>query len=78
MHPVTVRELRNTGGEVLARVVRGESITVTKDGVPVAELMPLRRRSARTSELIARRRSLPRVDSSALRHDIDSVMDSSL
>jgi len=75
---VTVRELRNSGGAVLDRVVHGESFVVTRDGAPVAELSPLRRRSAPASELIARRRALPAVDPSQLRRDIDDVLDSAL
>jgi prevent-host-death family protein len=75
---VTVRDLRNRGGEVLDRVERGESVIVTRDGRPVAELRPLPRRSARTVELIERRRRLPRVDPVALRRDIDTVLDPSL
>ena len=78
MATVTVRELRNSGGEVLDRVVHGESFVVTRDGAPVAELSPLRRRSAPTTELIARRRTLPAVDPAQLRRDIDDVMDPSL
>jgi len=75
---VTVRDLRNRGGEVLDRVERGERVIVTRDGRPVAELRPLPRPSARTAELIERRRRLPRVDPVALRHDIDTVLDPSL
>jgi prevent-host-death family protein len=41
MPNVTVRDLRNHGGRVLERVVGGESVTVTLDGRPVAELRPL-------------------------------------
>ena len=78
MEVVTVRDLRNRGGEVLDRVERGESVIVTRDGRPVAELRPLPRRSARTVELIERRRRLPRVDPVALRRDIDTVLDPSL
>jgi len=78
MATVTVRELRNSGGAVLDRVVHGESFVVTRDGAPVAELSPLRRRSAPAAELIARRRALPAVDPSQLRRDIDDVMDPSL
>ena len=73
-----MRELRNNGGDVLDRVVRGESITVTRDGAPVADLLPRRRSSAPTSELIKRRRALPPVDPRALRDDIDAVIDPSL
>ena len=78
MSSVTVRELRNKGGEVLDRVERGEHVIVTRDGRPVAELRPLPRASARPSELIARRRRLPRVDPEALRRDIDTVVDPTL
>jgi prevent-host-death family protein len=38
---VTVRELRNKWGEVLARVERGERVIVTRDGQAVAELRPV-------------------------------------
>ena len=73
-----MRDLRNNGGDVLDRVVRGESFVVTRDGAPVAELAPLRRRSAPVAELIARRRTLPLVDPVALKRDIDAVLDASL
>ena len=73
-----MRELRNHGGEVLDRVARGESIIVTRDGAPAAQLTPLRRRSAPPAELIARRRQLPKVDPDAMRRDIDAVLDPTL
>nr|NLD41652.1 type II toxin-antitoxin system prevent-host-death family antitoxin [Actinomycetales bacterium] len=78
MGTVTVRELRNHGGEVLDRVARGESMVVTRDGTPAAQLVPLRRPSAPPAELIERRRRLPRVDPDALRRDIDTVLDPTL
>jgi len=73
-----VRDLRNKGGEVLDRVERGERVIITRDGRAVAELRPLPRRSARTAELIARRKALPPVDDVDLRRDIDAVLDPSL
>jgi antitoxin (DNA-binding transcriptional repressor) of toxin-antitoxin stability system len=73
-----VRDLRNNGREVLDRVERGECVIITRDGRAVAELRPLPRRSARTAELIERRRRLPPVDDVALRRDIDAVVDPSL
>jgi len=73
-----VRELRNHGGEVLDRVARGERLVVTRDGAEVAELVPLRRRSRTTSELIAGRRTLPRMEFARLREDLDRVIDPSL
>jgi prevent-host-death family protein len=78
MESVTVRELRNHGGEVLDRVARGETLVVTRDGAEVAELRPRARRSPSPADLIARRRHLPRVDPDALRKDLDSVLDADL
>lgn len=75
---VTVRDLRNHGGRVLDEVARGETMLVTRDGVPVAELRPIARRGLTTTELIARRRSLPDLDPVALRADIDTTLDMSL
>jgi len=73
-----VRELRNQGGHVLDRVERGETLCVTRDGHPVAELRPVGRRSISTSELIARSGRLPKIDYELLRRDIDAIMDQSL
>jgi prevent-host-death family protein len=78
METVTVRELRNNGGAVLDRVERGESVIVTRDGHPIAELRPLPRRSARPTELIERRKRLPRVNPESLRRDIDAAINASL
>lgn len=77
-HEVSVRDLRNRGGQVLDRVVRGETLTVTRDGTPVAQLRPVPRCSLPAAELIARARRAPKVDADLLRHDIDSVLDQSL
>ena len=78
MSEVTIRELRNDGGRVLARVARGESLIVTRDGDPVAELRPLARRPVGASELLKRWRRLPEVDPRRLRADLDAALDSSL
>ncbi len=42
---ITQRELRDASGEILQGLGRGESFVVTRDGVPVGELTPLRSRS---------------------------------
>lgn len=78
MKKVTVRELRNHGGEVLDRVARGEALVVTRDGAEVAELRPRSRRSPAPADLIERRRRLPPVDVEGLRRDLDSVLDADL
>jgi prevent-host-death family protein len=78
MSNVTVRDLRNHGGRVLERVVGGESVTVTLDGRPIAELRPLPARGLSAVTLLARWRRLPGVDGNQLRADLDRVIDASL
>mgnify|MGYP003612156187 CR=1 FL=1 len=75
---VPVRDLRNNSAAVLARVSGGERVVVTKDGDPVAEVVPLRRRPLTSRELIARRKHLPRVDAVALREDLAAILDPTL
>jgi prevent-host-death family protein len=78
MKTVTVRELRNNGGEVIDCVLGGDTIVVTRDGREVAELRPLAPRALDAATLLSRWRLLPAVDPVALRNDIDAVLDSSL
>jgi antitoxin (DNA-binding transcriptional repressor) of toxin-antitoxin stability system len=78
MSEITVRELRNRGGEVLDRVARGEALTVTRDGQAIAELRPLTRRPLPAAVLVERWRRLPAVDPGKLRVDLDDVLDGSL
>jgi prevent-host-death family protein len=78
MAEVSIRELRNHGGEVIDLVVAGERLTVTRDGRQVAELRPLGRQPLPAAVLIERWSRLPDVDSEALRHDLDAVVDSRL
>lgn len=75
---VAVRDLRNHGGEILNRVAGGETLTVTRDGAPVAELRPLPRRPLQAGLLLRRWRALPAVDPAQLRADIDEIMDPGL
>ena len=78
MSEITVRELRNRGGDVLDRVARGETLTVTRDGEPIAELRPLARRPLPAAVLVERWRRLPVVDAAKLRAELDDVLDGSL
>jgi antitoxin (DNA-binding transcriptional repressor) of toxin-antitoxin stability system len=78
MDQVSIRELRNKGGEVLERVVRGERLVVTRDGHAVAELRPFGRLPLSGSLLTERWSKLPKVDAERLRSDIDRVTDSRL
>ncbi|HME48464.1 type II toxin-antitoxin system prevent-host-death family antitoxin, partial [Mycobacterium sp.] len=37
---ISQRELRNDSGAIMCRVEQGECFTVTRNGVPVADLVP--------------------------------------
>ena len=78
MSEVSIRELRNHGGEVIERVERGERLTVTRDGRRVAELRPLERPRATARVLVERWSRLPQLDGDELRADIDQVIDGQL
>lgn len=78
MSDVSIRDLRNHGGEIVDRAARGEQITITRAGEPVAELRPLPRRRLTTAEIAERMRHLPRMDPEKLRRDIDAIIDPSL
>lgn len=77
MSKVSIRDLRNHGGEVVDRVALGERVTITRSGKPVAELRPLRA-AVSVEVLIERRRRLPILDPGALRLDLDEVLDAQL
>jgi prevent-host-death family protein len=77
MTEVSMRDLRNHGGEVIDRVARGERVTITRSGKPVAELRPLGQAKLSAQSLIDRWRHLSALDPVALRADIDETLDSS-
>ena len=72
------RELRNNGGRVLQRVAGGETLTVTMDGHPIADLRPIPGRGLTAATLLQRWRRLPPVDAQQLRADLDRVLNASL
>ena len=73
-----MRELRNCGGQILDRAAAGEAMTITRDGVPVAQLIPLPRTPLGAQALIARWRHLPMIDADALRGDLEQAVDLAL
>ena len=72
MSEVSIRDLRNHGGEVVDRVQRGERLTITRAGRPVARLVPVPRTGLTAETLSGRRRSLPTVDHDAPRGMLDT------
>jgi prevent-host-death family protein len=75
---VSIRELRNHGGEVVDRAAGGEPITITRAGKPVAELRPVSRSPLGVGTLLARWRRLPALDPAGVLADVDEIVDPSL
>ncbi len=78
---IAQRELRNDNAKVIEAVVAGESFVVTRNGVPVAELRPMRptrRTFVPNAELVALAAAGPRIDSERFRADLDRIVDQGL
>ena len=71
MSEVSEREMRNYGGQILNRVEEGESMTITRNGNPVALISPLRRPRLSATALLADWKNVPVISAEALRHDLD-------
>lgn len=73
---ITQRQLRNDSGAVLRDVQAGQTIIVTRNGVPVAELRPIRpRRYVPRAVLAESAARAPRIDAARLRADLDGIVD---
>jgi prevent-host-death family protein len=73
---ITQRELRNDSGAVLRDVQGGQTLTVTRNGTPVAELRPVpARRFVPRAVIAAAAPRAPRIDFARLRADLDAVVD---
>lgn len=78
---IAQRELRNDNAKVIDAVVAGESFVVTRNGIPVAELRPMRttRRSfVPRTELVALASAGPHLDLEQFRGDLDRAIDQEL
>lgn len=76
---ITQRELRNDSGAVLREVQAGETLIVTRNGVPVAELRPIQPHRFVPRLVIAEAARLAgRIDYCRFRADIDAVIDQSI
>lgn len=71
---ISQRELRNNSGEIMRELDDGETFIVTRNGVPVGELTPLRRhRFVAAETAVALFRSAPDVDYKRFRTDLDAA-----
>jgi len=73
---ITQRELRNDSGRVMRALDKGTAFIVTRNGVPVGELTPIRSRAFVTTETVmAAFAGAPRISRARFRKDVDSVLD---
>lgn len=75
---IAQRELRNDNAKVIDAVAAGESFIVTRNGVPIAELRPIRpnrRTNVPKAELMALATSGPPVNLKQFQADLDRVVD---
>lgn len=73
---ITQRELRNDSGAVLRAVQAGETLTITRNGTPVAELRPIAAARLVPRDVIAGAQAgAPRIDPDRFRADLDAVVD---
>ena len=71
---ISQRELRNNSGKIMLELDEGKTFTVTRNGIPVGELSPLRRHRFVSAEAAVELfRTAPRVDYWDLRADLDAV-----
>jgi antitoxin (DNA-binding transcriptional repressor) of toxin-antitoxin stability system len=72
---ITQRELRNNSGEIMRRLDQGDSFVVSRNGVAVGELSPLRRRRFVSAEAVVTAfRSAPRIEFDRFRADLDRAV----
>lgn len=73
---INQRELRNAAAKVLREVQAGQTVVITRNGEPVAELRPIQpRRFAPRTVLAEAATRAARIDAAQFRADIDAVVD---
>ncbi|MXV89467.1 MAG: hypothetical protein F4121_04310 [Acidimicrobiia bacterium] len=79
MTELTQRRLRNESGEIMRALDRGESFVVTRNGVPVGELRPIRqRRYVPADEVVEMFVGGSPLDYEQFRADVDAILDQSI
>ena len=77
---ITQRDLRNRSREIMDAVERGQAFTVTRDGHPIGELIPVRnrRRFVTREEFAAMSRTASSIDPERFRQDQEMTIDQGL
>ena len=73
---ITQRQLRNDSGDVMRALDAGNSFILTRNGVPVGELSPVRQRGFVARDVVREAFvSASSIDFQRLRADLDSLVD---
>jgi prevent-host-death family protein len=75
---INQRELRNDNAAIMRAVENGESFIVTRNGTPIADLVPrqtAKRQAVPVSELLSALSRGPRIDAEELYADLDRYVD---
>lgn len=75
---ITQREMRNDSGAVLRAVEGGEEFTVTRNGTPVARIVPLKgpdRRFVSREQMAEGLAGMPQIDYKRFRADLEEAFD---
>jgi prevent-host-death family protein len=73
---ITQRELRNESGRIMRALDKGKTFVVTRNGVPVGALVPLRQRRFVPADIVlAAFAGAPRMSRVRFRKDLDATID---
>ena len=73
---ISQRELRNDSGEIMRRLDQGETFIVTRNGMPVGALTPLRRpRFVSATAVVEAFTNAPPIDADRFRADLATIAD---
>lgn len=72
---ISQRELRNDSGAIMRALDRGEAFVITRNGIPVGELHPARRRFVSRELLHQAFAHAPTIDPMRFRADVDTIVD---
>jgi antitoxin (DNA-binding transcriptional repressor) of toxin-antitoxin stability system len=72
---ISRRELRNESGAIMRALDRGATFLVTRNGVPVGELRPARRRFVSRDLLLEALATAPPIDAERFRDELDAILD---
>ena len=71
---INQRELRNNSAEIMRALDRGEAFIITRGGVMVGELRPVRRQFVSQAGLLRAFENAPPVDADRFRNEVDEVL----